>query len=243
MPVQSPAVPLGDKGHYTFLFPVRPGETRFQISYHLAYSGSIQLAPRHALQMDTVAIMLPKSMSFKPGAASNYIAVTEDTTAQTYVARNVAPSQPLDFTLSGAGQLPRDQENPGPGNNSQADASAPNPSGDTRPGGGLGVPIDTPDPLSKYKWWIIGGLLLLFAGGAGFMLSRPAVPAGATVPAPAIAGQQLAPSRPQALLEALKEELFTLETEHLAGSLSEADYAAQKAALDVVLRRAIRRQN
>jgi hypothetical protein len=39
---------------------------------------------------------------------------------------------------------------------------------DTRPGGGLGVPIDTPDPLNKYKWWILGAITLVFAVGAGF---------------------------------------------------------------------------
>ncbi len=30
MPVASPPVPAGDSGHYAFIFPVRPGETRFQ---------------------------------------------------------------------------------------------------------------------------------------------------------------------------------------------------------------------
>ena len=40
MPVQSSPVPLGEKGHYAFLFPLRPGVTQFQLSYHLPYSGS-----------------------------------------------------------------------------------------------------------------------------------------------------------------------------------------------------------
>jgi len=26
-----------------------------------------------------------------------------------------------------------------------------------QPGGGIAPPINTPDPLSKYKWWILGG--------------------------------------------------------------------------------------
>ncbi len=110
MPVQAAPVPLGDANHFAFVFPVRPGETRFQITYHLPYSGSFKFSPRMVMPTDTVAIMMPKSMTFKGGASTPYSPVTEETTAQTYVARNVAPSQPLDFTVSGTGQLPRDSQ-------------------------------------------------------------------------------------------------------------------------------------
>ncbi len=40
MPVQASPVPLGEPNHYAFVFPIRPGETRFQITYTLPYSGS-----------------------------------------------------------------------------------------------------------------------------------------------------------------------------------------------------------
>jgi hypothetical protein len=46
---------------------------------------------------------------------------------------------------------------------------------------------------------------------------------------------------PGVLLRALRDELFVLETDRLAGRLSEAEYAEQKAAFDVVLRRALAR--
>ena len=59
---------------------------------------------------DTIAVMMPKSMTFKAGPSAPYSPVTEETTAQTYVARSVAPSEPLDFTVSGTGQMPRDTE-------------------------------------------------------------------------------------------------------------------------------------
>ena len=42
-----------------------------------------------------------------------------------------------------------------------------------QPGGGIGNPIGTPDPLSKYKWWILGGLGLLLAAAAAFLLRKP----------------------------------------------------------------------
>ena len=86
---------------------------------------------------------------------------------------------------------------------------------DTRPGGGLGVPIDTPDPLDKYKWWILGGITLVFAVGAGFLLRRPGdarFDRGRVAAAPVSVVQA-----PVGVLAALKDELFALETDHLQG--------------------------
>ncbi len=45
------------------------------------------------------------------------------------------------------------------------------------------------------------------------------------------------------LLQALKEEMFALETDHLQHRVSDEDYVAQKAALELVLRRALQRAN
>jgi hypothetical protein len=38
------------------------------------------------------------------------------------------------------------------------------------PGGGIGNPIGTPDPLTRYKWWILGGLTLLLVLAAIYFL-------------------------------------------------------------------------
>ena len=242
MPVKASPVPLGDPNHFAFIFPIRPGETRFQISYRLPYSGSLTLSPKVTTPTDTIAIMMPKSMTFKPGASASYIPVTEDTTAQTYVARSVQPSQALDFTVSGSGQMPRDTAAPATaGEGAGADASASGAAGsaanDTRPGGGLGVPLDPEganDPWAKYKWWILGGLGLAMAVGAGIMLKN----GPAQTVAPAVAGIGVAASG-DSLLAAMKEELFALETDRLQGRLTESEYVEQKAALEVLLRRAL----
>jgi hypothetical protein len=261
MPVKASPVPLGDPNHFAFIFPIRPcpskeaansdsrcGETRFQISYRLPYDGSLKFAPRVMMPTDTIAIMMPKSMTFKPGPSAPYTPVTEETTAQTYVARGVQPSQALDFTVSGIGQMPRDAGAAAAASGGgAADASAPagaggaasSTAGDSRPGGGLGVPLDPEgnnDPWAKYKWWILGGLGLVMAVGAGIMLKNgPAQ----TVP-PAVAGSGVATGS-DSLLAAMKEELFALETDKLQGKLTESEYVEQKAALEVVLRRALLR--
>jgi len=49
-------------------------------------------------------------------------------------------------------------------------------------------------------------------------------------------------TKSQLLLEALKEELFAIESEKIAGTLSAHDYAEVKSALEIVLKRALGRQ-
>lgn len=251
-PVQAAPVPLPEKGHYTFLFPIRPGETRFQLTYHLPYSGSLKFTPQPSMTTDTIAIMLPRSMGFKSDTAA-YNPVTDEPAAQTYVARNVSPSQPLGFTLTGAGQLPRDTQVPaqGPGtpsaaNPTPADANAAtavdangNPD-TTKFGGGMAKPLDPEadrSPWAKYKLWILSGFALLLAIAAGVLLRRPTLAAPLPAALPAVVGGD----HQTALRLALREELFALETDRLQKKISAEDYAAQKNALDLVLLRALGR--
>ena len=236
------------------IFPIRPGESEFQVSYRLSYDpkSGVTFKPRPVMATDTIAIMMPKGMTFKPGNGAPYSPVTEEMGAQTFVARSVQPSMPLDFTVSGTGQLPRETQT---GDASGAPgAEAPNAAAgggpatqDTRPGGGLGVPVDptdTHDPWSKYKWFIIAGLALVFAVGAGIMLRTPA-PAGTVVAAnagyPAAPAYASALSTSSSLLQVLKDETFSIETDRLEGRLSESQYTELKSAMDIVLRRALAR--
>ncbi len=269
MPLAATPDPATPKGHYTFTFPIRPNEgeagTRFQLTYHLPYSGSYKFKPMLMQGADNVAVMLPKSMSFTPGSGTSFQSVPDDPNAQTFLMRGITPGQALEFTISGTGSLPRDTQAGGGAAGSQAggagmggaaagpdeNAAANGPGG--KPGGGLGNPIDTPDPLSKYKYWILGGLALVLAAAAAFLLKKPAgvaepvaVPAASpaaaySVPTPAYT-TTASGNKSHLLLEALKEELFAIESEKIAGKLSAADYAEQKAALETVLRRALGRQ-
>jgi hypothetical protein len=108
----------------------------------------------------------------------------------------------------------------------------------------LGNPIDTPDPLAKYKYWILGGLALVLAAAAAFLLRKPAgaVPVQAGEPQTAAFAVSHSQTKSQLLLEALKEELFAIESEKIAGKLSTEEYAEVKSALEIVLRRALSRQ-
>lgn len=266
MPVQSSPVPTGQPGAYSFIFPLRPGETRFQVSYRLPYSGNYQFAPKVAAPVDNFAIILPKSIHFQGNPATAFQPIDEDVKVQTYLVRNLLPTTKVSFRVSGTGQLP--QETTQTADNGSAGA-AQNPEAaaqsaainNTRPGIGLGVPIDTPDPLHKYMWWIISAAIVLLAIGAGVSMKRrgpptamtmagagpitprvdgPLVPIGGTY-APAPKAHSVSAPASESLLTALKEELFALETERLEGKLNPDEYERQKSALEIVLKRALER--
>jgi len=241
MPIQTPAVPVGDPGHYKFLFPIRPGETQFGIIFTMPYSGSLKFAPKLASPVTTFAVLVPKSMKIvpSPGTPLQLSPDATNTSADTYIAQNVSPSQPLEFTVSGLGQLPRDADQ---GTQpSSGDASTIAATDNKLPGKGLDNPLDPNgdrDIWGKYKWWILTVLAFVLATAAGILLRKPAGPTEAyTQPTPPAAP----PTQSNQLLASLKEEMFALETDRLQNRISDADYAAQKAALELVLRRALER--
>ncbi|MFZ0747031.1 MAG: carboxypeptidase-like regulatory domain-containing protein [Terracidiphilus sp.] len=241
--------PVGAKGHYAFNFPIQPDEgdknTLFQVEYTVPYSdGKFTFHPQVTLPTQSIGVLLPKSMTFAAASGSTFQSVPEDPNVQTYVAKNAVPGKALEFTISGTGSMPRETQ---ADNGGQAAAAGPG----NQPGGGIGVPINTPDPLSKYKWWILGGLAILMATAAAFLLRKPAGAPGSTVvyepggavAVPAYASPTSPAAKNTALLNALKEELFALESEKLSGTLSPAEYAESKTALEIVLKRALKRNS
>ncbi len=244
--------PGSTKGHYYFGIPIEPDkgdkDTLFQISYNLPYSsGKYDFKSVVSLPADNFAVLMPKSMTFTAGPGQNFRSVQEDPGVQTYILKNAVPEKPITFSVSGTGSMPREDQG--------AQGSSGNQVAGGQPGGGIGAPINTPDPLSKYKWWILGGLALLLTAGAAFLLRKPvggAAPAmAASVPSAASGHSATVAYQPVAspagkntsLLNALKEELFAIESEKIAGTLSPEEYAKVKAALETVLTRALRKES
>jgi hypothetical protein len=250
--------PDGPKGHYSFDFPIQPDQeakgTLFQVQYDLPYSsGKHSFHSQVTLPADTIWVVLPKSMTFTGGSGSGFESSPQDPSVQTFLARNVASGKALEFSVAGTGSFARDDQN-GQGGQS-GDTGGQGAAPGSQPGGGIGEPINTPDPLSKYKWWILGGLALLLAAAAAFLLRKPATAesvvsstSGVTASsgvshlhsAPSLGGSSPA-AKHSAILSVLKEELFALESEKIAGTLSASEYAEQKAALETVLRRALKK--
>jgi hypothetical protein len=83
-------------------------------------------------------------------------------------------------------------------------------------------------------------VLTIFLAGGGvivfFVNRQPADPAAA------MAMSRAPQERSAALLEALKEEIFQLESERVKNKITQQDYDKAKAALDNTLQRAMRRQ-
>ena len=260
-PLKSAPVPEGEKNRYSFIFPLRPGLTRFEVAYQLPYSGSANLDPKSLYPLDHFVVMLPKAMQFTgaPSAGYKLINYPNEPDASVQVASNTTAGQNLAFKVSGEGTLETPTEAgaggeqaPNPGAQSQA-----------RPGGGLGPPIDAPDPLQKYRWWILGGFAAVLVIGGVYVASRQqsaarvlarqkhvsSMRAGEPIQIladdyePADLAQPPASARSRSvLLEALKEEIFQLEVERRQGQISQAEYEKAKAALDQTLERALKRE-
>ncbi|HEY1160667.1 MAG TPA: carboxypeptidase-like regulatory domain-containing protein [Terracidiphilus sp.] len=250
--------PDGPKGHYAFNFPIQPDDgekdTLFQLSYHLPYSsGKYTFDAQVTLPADNLAVLLPKSMTFTAGPGTAFKTVPEDPAVQTFLVKNAVPGKQVEFTIAGTGAIPREQQGT-PAGQQPAGMGAQESGGGaqeatagpgSQPGGGIGNPINTPDPLSKYKWWILGGLALLLAAAAAFLLRKP--PGAPITGAVADNGTGAYPANSSpaaknaALLNALKEELFALESEKISGTIAPEEYAQVKAALETVLKRALNR--
>ena len=232
----------GVKGHYAFNFPIQPDVdgkgTHFRFQYSLPYSaGSYTFHSEVTLPASKTWVVLPKSMTLANVKGSDFQPSPQDPAVQTFIGPGLTPGKALEFTISGSGNFPQpDSQSQQGGGMGQA--------ANGQPGGGIGAPIESPDPLSKYKWWILGVVALMMVAGAAFLLRKPedaaaaAAGAASAVPsAPAATGAQ----KQSNLLAALKDELFTLESEKLAGTISAEEYAETKAALEVVLKRALHR--
>ena len=260
-PLKSAPVPQSEKNRYSFIFPLRPGQTRFEVAYELPYTGSANLDPKSLYPTEHFVVMMPKAMQFTAANDSAGFKSTpypQEPDAVVQVVSNTAQGENLAFKISGVGMLQGSQE---------AD-SAKGEAGDktSRPGGGLGPPIDAPDPLQKYRWYILGGIAAALIVGGIFVAVRqqsanrklarqkPASPMGTPVhfdddeygPAPTLGTPNVRPAaaaRPASmLLDALKEELFQLEVERRQGQISQSEYESAKSALDQTLDRALKRE-
>ncbi len=249
-----------EKNRYAIAFPLRPGETQFQVEFTLPYSGQIKIDPKPLYPAQHLVIVLPKAMQFKAANASSYQSMQDpnQSDSNVEVAQGAKPGESLAFTLQGTGTI---DESPGEtASGAAAPEQQPQAQGqDNRPGGGLGAPIDAPDPLKKYQLWILGGFAVLLAIGGWVVTKRqPAASmtatSAATIGAPssdsgavlrsaaAAAASGTAAPKSSMILEALKEELFQLEVEKKQGKITPADYEKAKAALDQTLERALKRQ-
>lgn len=230
--LKAAVIPAGEKNKYAFVFPIRPGQTQFHILYTLPYSGKLELDPRSDLPTGTLMVAAPDSIKFAASDSAIYEAKSNPQfkSVNFFIAKNVTPKQKVAFAISGKGAMPREPEQAAAPRNGGAPGE---PAG---PGGGLGVPNERPDPLHSGQWLFLGVLSLFLAAGGVFVYTSNQNIA-------ATAGPAIPQDRSALLMEAMKEEVFQLESDRLQGKINPQEYQTAKAALDKTLQRAVQRQS
>ena len=106
-PLNAAPVPQADKGRYAFIFPLRPGETQFQVQYTVPYSGSATIDPKSPYGMQHFVVMVPKTMQFEAGPGAHFDSMNDPQQADAIVqvATETKPGQPLSFKIAGTGML------------------------------------------------------------------------------------------------------------------------------------------
>ena len=267
-PLKTAPVQEDERNRYAFVFPLRPGITRFQISYQLPFNGSANVDPRSLYPLQHFVAIVPKAMEFSAAPGSSFKPMNDPNQpdANVQVASTTTVGQSLlAFKISGEGTLQARVE----GSGAQGGGMGAQSQNDDRPGGGLGPPIDAPDPLDQYRWFILGGFAVVLAGAAIYVVTRRKTAAGAgDLPkaeslkreepyadyagseAPAGSATKVratpaplaaTPNSASMLLEGLKEELFQLEVELQQGRISQQEYDSTKSALGQTLQRALKR--
>jgi hypothetical protein len=247
-PVISSPVPEKARNCYGFMFPFRPGETQFQVVFHMRYSGELSIDPNALYRAQHFVVMVPKTMRFTaaPGVAFQAMEDPRQSDALVRVMSNTWVGQPLSFTISGTGTLND------PGDDSQGvphpvgDETVAPPARDSRQSGGPTPPAVAPAPVHRYRWHTLGAFLLLLGGGAVYFTRRSR---DATFARSAASEQPFncssAPTKnsrdSDLTLDELKDELFQLEVERRQGRISQLEYERARAALDQTLDRAIKR--
>ena len=247
MPTTSMPAAAAKKNHYAFSYAIKPGRSQFQVVYLLPYSGSYDFTITPDTPLAELGVLLPKSMKLN-SAGGKFAQDADESGMAVFFAKSIAAAQQVKFSVQGEGSAPVQAQGGMPGQTSAPGQSQ-------GPGGGLGAPIDAPDPLGSSRGFIIGGFLVVLAGGAFWLVRRSMIAKPRYVTGDSAAFGEApneaplrtyapAPSRPAppagGILDVLKEELFQLESDRLHEKISQQEYETSKAGLDALLRRHVK---
>ncbi|HXN21266.1 MAG TPA: carboxypeptidase-like regulatory domain-containing protein [Candidatus Dormibacteraeota bacterium] len=251
MPVVQGTMDRGANRH-AIAFAFRPGESGVRMSYQLSYPSShavVRVASPYLInRMVMVAAPTVKldSPGFQPAGSEQ---------GMNLYARDAIPAGAVfDVEVSGTAPAPSAQGGPaGSG-------------GEPSPERGDNRAIQTlPSRIDSLKWPIISGFGALFLLGAMFLWRKPAAAFANGAPANASGGtfagargvKQNAPSaeqpaveildpventtqQVQTSLDGLKDSLFRLELRHQAGTVSDDEYARERARFEQILRELVK---
>ncbi len=223
-------------GHFAIAYAFRPGENMVRYSYELPYpNNTIALkVPPSPYAVRRLLVVAPPSMQV---TGEGLLAGGQEQGMNVYGRENLAANATLAVNVSGTA--------PPPSAGNGADSGA----GQEAQGASTGVNIQqVPGRLDVLKWPLVAGFVGVFAVGA-FLLARKPVAVTVAADNTAAATPELKlPGTPlenvnaavATSLDYLKEQLFRLELRHQAGTISDAEYASERARAEKVLRDLVR---
>jgi len=241
------------KGRYAIAYPFRPGETNIRLSYELAYPGNAA-----TLKLPAACAGLKMLVVAPPGvtvSGDGLKPAGQEQGMMVYTHDPLAAKASLTVLLSGVG-------NPQAADAGGAQGQQGGQEGNSRTESENIQAV--PGRLDDLKWPLMIGLAALFALGA-IMLSRKQVvvaegpaaelkdapvtprkasakaakPALATAAAPSAASPSSVAevnAQVSASLDSLKDAIFRLELRKQAGTISEEEYARERARVEKLLR-------
>jgi hypothetical protein len=235
------------KNHYAVAFAFRPGESGVRYSYQIPYPGNAATLKLPTIYPNSrLLVVAPPTMQI---AGDGLQAQGQEQGMNLYGREAVPANTLVAVNVSGTAPPPNDA------NSRTADA------GSAATETAVNVQ-QVPGRLDVLKWPLIGGFLGVFALGAILLARRPVVavasaptgtprelsaPSGFPSPSSATA-QPATPSRNLAdvdaavgmSLDTLKDQIFRLELRRQAGTISEEEYAQERARAEKVLRDLVR---
>jgi hypothetical protein len=260
MPVVQGTIDKG-KNNSAIAFAFKPGKNGVRISYQMPYpSNKIALKLISHYATSSFFLVAPPTVTISgaglnPGGSQDGYSI--------YGRDGVPANTALEVSVSGTAPPPTaDAGGPGggPGPGSADDSG--NPSVNSRAAAPAEAVTTFPARLDSLKWILVGGFAALFALGIVYLWRRPpqvaiasngtgaiavapppvAAPVARTAPPAATADAAVASVSREVSggLDELKDKLFRLELRHQAGTISDEDYARQRALVEQTLRELVR---
>ena len=108
MPLAIAPVPTDAKNHYAFDFPVRPGETRFEVFYKVPFNGKYEFSLTPETPLSELGVLLPRDMKFT-GVSTSFSQDSDEGDLSVFFAKNLFANQPVKFSVSTGSEGPGSQ--------------------------------------------------------------------------------------------------------------------------------------
>ncbi len=240
-------------GRFAIAYAFRPGENMVRYSYEIPYPNNTAALkiPPSPYTVRRLLVVAPPTVQI---SGEGLLSGGQEQGMNVYGRENLAANATVAVNVSGTA--------PPPSANNGADTGAgQGREGQDAQGGSTGVNIQqVPGRLDVLKWPLVAGFVGVFAVGAFLLARKPVAVTVATYNNSAdyssipVAGNAKVstPSTPVGTplenvnaavatgLDYLKEQLFRLELRHQAGTISDAEYASERARAEKVLRDLVR---